>query len=394
MELDFDKEIDAILRNARHDGPVLIGDTSRHLDADEISAFAENAMPEKSRSLYAAHMADCDRCRKILSSVLVLNSEAAPAAATSLSAITIAERSLPWYRSLFMFPNLAYVMGGLVLIFGGFLAFSVIQNSREPLTAGVADQPAMSAPSEGGPRFEPGELESFSSNSANSAANATANVAVTSAAPMMSNTNAAANTESSRGGPRAGDNNFALDGVSTADTVTAPAAAAAPPPADAKAAVAEPVSPAKTVPGRDDLALKPKLEDKDKESVSVLPENSRSQAMLKQQAGNNVQSGPMSRNDRQYNNQLEKMDARGRRAQKPAAVAESVTVVGKKVVSGRTFELKDRVWYDTGYQGHPTINVRRGTDEFKRLDAGLRSIANSLSGTIVVVWGSKAYRIQ
>jgi len=395
MELDFDKEIDAILRNARHDGPVLIGDASRHLDADEISAFAENAMPEKSRSLYAAHMADCDRCRKILSSVLVLNSEAAPAAATSLSAITIAERSLPWYRSLFMFPNLAYVMGGLVLIFGGFLAFSVIQNSREPLTAGVADQPAMSAPSEGGPRFEPGELESFSSNSANSAANAAANVAVANAAPMMSNTNAAANTASSRGGPRAGDNNFALDGVSTADTVTAPAAAAAPPPTDAATTGGQPASPAKSLPSRDDdLALKSKLEDKDKESVSVLPENSRSQAMLKQQAGNNVQSGPMSRNDRQYNNQVEKMDARGRRAQKPAAVAESVTVVGKKVVSGRTFELKDRVWYDTGYQGHPTINVRRGTAEFNRLDAGLRSIANSLSGTIVVVWGSKAYRIQ
>ena len=115
--------------------------------------------------------------------------------------------------------------------------------------------------------------------------------------------------------------------------------------------------------------------------------------MLKQQAGNNVQSGPMSRNDRQYNNQLEKMDARAKkRAQ--AAEEESNASVGRKVVSGRTFELKDRVWYDTGYQGHPTINVRRGTAEFNRLDAGLRSIANSLSGTIVVVWGSKAYRIQ
>ena len=89
MELDFDKEIDAILRNARRDSPAM--PDSRHLDVDEISAFAENAMPEKSRSLYAAHMADCDRCRKILSNTLVLNAEAVPVAATSLSAITIAE---------------------------------------------------------------------------------------------------------------------------------------------------------------------------------------------------------------------------------------------------------------------------------------------------------------
>ena len=381
MELDFDKEIDAMLRNARRDGPVYVGDSaaSRHLDADEISAFAENAMPEKGRALYTAHLADCDRCRKILSSVLVLSSEAAPVAATSLSAITIAERSLPWYRSLFMFPNLAYVMGGLVLIFGGFLAFSVIQNSRESLTAGVAEQPAITATSEGGPRFEPGEAESLTSNSANTAANVVSN-----SAPISSAANANANTAmASRGGPRAPEGSFGADGLST-DTVTAPR------PADVSAS--EPAPPAKAAAARDDLATRPKLEDKDKESQPVMQESTKNDAMLKQQAGNVAQSGPMNRNERQYNRQLENMDARAKRAQ--AATREGDVAGGRKVVSGRTFERKQGVWYDSSYQGHPTINVRRGSDEFKRLDAGLRSIANSLSGTIVVVWGSKAYRIQ
>ena len=32
--------------------------------------------------------------------------------------------------------------------------------------------------------------------------------------------------------------------------------------------------------------------------------------------------------------------------------------------------------------------------EFNKLDAGLKSIANALSGTTVIVWGAKAYRIQ
>src|SRR5215203_4946701 len=106
MDQDFDKEIDTLLRKAHGDSPVLVGDfaRSRHLDADEISAFAENAMPENSRALYTAHMADCDRCRKILSDVLVMNSEAAPIAA-SPGVITIAERSTPWYKRLFLFPN-------------------------------------------------------------------------------------------------------------------------------------------------------------------------------------------------------------------------------------------------------------------------------------------------
>src|SRR5688572_31060232 len=132
MELDFDKEIDAILRKAHRDGPVLVGDfaNTHHLDADEISAFAENAMPENSRALYSAHLADCDRCRKILSNLLVMNAEAAPAAASPSVGTNAVSTGQPWYRQLFLFPNLAYVMGSLVLIFGGFFAFSVIQNSR------------------------------------------------------------------------------------------------------------------------------------------------------------------------------------------------------------------------------------------------------------------------
>ena len=386
MELDFDKEIDAILRNARRDPPT--NPASRHLDADEISAFAENAMPEKSRSLYAAHMADCDRCRKILSSVLVLNSEAVPVAAASPSAITIAERSVPWYRSLLMFPNLAYVMGGLVLVFGGFLAVTVIQNSRDSFTAGVAEdsRPAMPATAgEGGPRFESNDLESLNSNSSNTMANMSA----ANAAPMTATANANANTATVvPGGPRAPDNNFVADATTDA---TSPVAT--PRPADAAAASGE-AAPTTTLPGRGDLAMsKSKLEEKDRQPQSLVRDATKTDALLKQQAGQNVQSGPMNRNERQYNRKLENMDAaNAKRAQRSAADGDAAG--GRKVVSGRTFERKDGVWYDTTYQGHPTINVRRGSDEFKRLDAGLRSIANSLSGTIVVVWGAKAYRIQ
>src|SRR5688572_15612205 len=133
MEVDFDKEIDTLLRKAQRDGPVYVGDFASpgHLDADQISAFAENAMPEKSRALYSAHMADCDRCRKILSNVLMMNAEVIPAT-ESPGAITIAERTgQPWYKRLFLFPNLAYVMGGLVLVFSGFLGYTVIQRSGQ-----------------------------------------------------------------------------------------------------------------------------------------------------------------------------------------------------------------------------------------------------------------------
>ena len=63
-------------------------------------------------------------------------------------------------------------------------------------------------------------------------------------------------------------------------------------------------------------------------------------------------------------------------------------------VGGRTFENKNGAWYDRKYTGQATTNVRRGTDDFNKLDKGLRNIANELGGTVVVVWKDKAYRIQ
>ena len=69
MEFEFDKEIDVLLRQTARSETVFANTdaNSNHLDADEISAFAENALPEKARQNYVLHLADCNRCRKNLS---------------------------------------------------------------------------------------------------------------------------------------------------------------------------------------------------------------------------------------------------------------------------------------------------------------------------------------
>ena len=66
----------------------------------------------------------------------------------------------------------------------------------------------------------------------------------------------------------------------------------------------------------------------------------------------------------------------------------------EKRVGGKNFRNRDGVWYDLAYRSQATINIRRRSEEYRKLDSGLRSIAESLSGTVVVVWESKAYRIQ
>src|SRR3569623_2132819 len=63
-----------------------------------------------------------------------------------------------------------------------------------------------------------------------------------------------------------------------------------------------------------------------------------------------------------------------------------------RTAGGKTFRNANGAWYDNAYHGQSTTNVRRGTDEFKKLDSGLRSIANELGGVVVVVWKDKAYR--
>ena len=380
MNLDFDKEIDAILRNARRDGPVYVGDAvgTRHLDTDEIAAFAENALPEKTRPLYMAHLADCDRCRKILSNLLVMNAETAPVAAIEAhSAITIAERDLPWYRKLLLFPNLAYLMGSLVLIFGGFLAFTVIQNSGLGDSAMISQVPEATE-TRGGPNFQT-EPDFSSGMAANTAAN-------TAAAPAMSNSNStiASATPSEPGiaGPRTVENNFVTDGL----TATESAAPPAPPPS----AAAQPV--AKEDRGRDDVSMRSRAEEK---AAATTSDAAKGEALMKDR--NNTipsQSGPMRNNEAQINRQYENLDRRAAAAKAKRAADRDEDSSAPRTVGGKTFERKQSVWYDTTFQGRPTINVRRGTDEFRRLDAGLKAIANNLPGTIVVVWGAKAYRIQ
>jgi len=63
-------------------------------------------------------------------------------------------------------------------------------------------------------------------------------------------------------------------------------------------------------------------------------------------------------------------------------------------VSGKTFKRTNNAWYDSAYKGQPTINITRGTKEYKKLDSGLRGIAENLGGTVIVVWKERAYRIR
>lgn len=157
-----------------------------------------------------------------------------------------------------------------------------------------------------------------------------------------------------------------------------------------------------------DLQVQPKDKAKAEEQKAPLKMAPSAENSRNTQATQNVPltaKGPSAqRNDNRLGEQRNTQLSRDREADtatKPAAKKTDSAAGGRanfgsdrKQVSGKTFVFKQGAWYDTVYNGQGTINVRRRTESYKKLDSGLRGIAESIIGTVVTVWNGKAYRID
>lgn len=374
MELDFDKEIDALLRQTARGDDSVSNHTVTHLDADEISAFAENALPEKTRQNYMAHLADCARCRKNLSNLIQLNAET-ESVAVHTKERKIVSLPIPRYRKLFVFPNLAYTMGALVLVFSGIALYTVLRSVGDSQNAEVSQVSEKQIGGKG--MSSDGDAtvaETYSSNSM-----------MSNAASMNTTSNSSINTSSSAipSAPMIAMNSNAaiarnepdkdLSAV-TKSLVEQNAPKDAAKNEDSTVAVAPPPP--------------PKENKVDTEAEKQLSQNSiaRKQTNELPSAGRSVQPAPMTtmRSDE---------DDKNKKAEESRANArlKSAETIG---VGGKNFKRANNVWIDSAYRGQATTNIARGTKEYKKLDSGLRGIAENLGGTVVVVWKEKAYRIQ
>ncbi|MDM7921556.1 MAG: hypothetical protein QUS14_04575 [Pyrinomonadaceae bacterium] len=375
MEPEFDKVIDALLRSSPKGGADG-GAFPVHPDADEISAFAENALPAAARSKYVAHFADCGRCRTLLAGVMTLNAEAPETAAAAAVTPVIEPVAMPWFKRLFTTPSLAAAMGVLVLVFSGFIGYIALRDqARESSTISQVRQ---EAPAARGPMVA--EEQAFS---ANTAANANAAVSNAAANTMPSALNTAANTTvtgvgRSSGVASAANRSFSVDGAERDDLLKMSPAA---PPSDVR-----PVSGGAPPPPAPAVAASEAVRDEENkkavaaDTMVVVTEN-QAQTQIQNQTLPNARSGPVQVAPGQ------RSDAAKKRSAAPSGTAT-------RAVEGKSFDRRDGVWYDQAYDGRPIRVIRRGSDAYKELDSGLRAIAENLSGTIVVVWKDSAYRIQ
>ncbi len=369
MEFEFDKEMDAILRRARR-GDEVVTSAGSHLDADEISAFAENAVSDAARQRFTAHFADCTRCRKILSNVIVFNSEAETETASSAVSVETVEETTPWYRRFFAFPQLAYAMGGLVLLFSGFFGYLILQNMPGAGGSEVSYSTNTNAAPMG--KSAPASNSTvFSAANANTATNSTVqtntSATTSNSAPSLPSNSSVSATPS--------ENTFALPETKTpviADVQ--PMATPAPKPQTKDADNAA---------GEDDKSLA--------KVAPATPTDQPSAAGATRQERDREDS--TSKEDRK-NEALSEQKLKSQRSS-PQNPKKQVSKAGDtRSVGGKTFNNVGGIWFDSALGKQKQKTVNRGTSEYQKLDAGLRSIADSLGGTVVILWNGKAYRIQ
>jgi hypothetical protein len=398
MEFEFDKEIDAILRGVAKQ-PNFANSPTEHLDADEISMFAENVLLGDARLKAMSHLADCQRCRIILTNVVKLNSEAEQEIIHTIANPIIETKQLSWFEKLFTVPNLAYTFGALTLVFAGFIGFSILQNNQNnELAKAINDETVQSkgtsgADSDGIAK----EIESFNANSsaANVIANSATNTAISAANTVANATMPAANVSTS-------NNSVALNQKNTVSNSSATNSATINKPQDSKE-VSKSVDKNEKIQAEPEQKIEPlpTPQPKTESATNDSLKNAQEMAMGGERKIQDEEKPETTRSATKTNKEtktdLSALPSVSAPIQPPnMARKKSVenSSTNSQSVGGKSFRNIKGVWTDSAYNGGSTKKIKRNSNDYKKLDSGLQNIGNSLSGTVIVVWNGKNYKIQ
>lgn len=427
MKRPDDTEIDRLLRrHARPSGGTARAATSAgaHMDADEMNAYAEGALPEGARARYFAHLAGCDSCRKLVTKLTLAaiadnegRERAAAAALTAAPSKSWRER----LAAIFSPPVLRYAVPALALFAVVAVALVAMRENRNASHVARSEQAA--------PNTGPAVAANANSNSAAESDGRPAGVenhvtgntdattvfrdqtgtqppapGATPAPPLV-----AQNTPVEKDGLPAGqaakpeqtaaqaeDNKAVLrEGEAQTGARRAQEQAAAAPPSPPIPKVEEPVLAAPSA--ADEARVRDKEEQR---AAKTAGKDDRDDVV----AGGAVATETQPNKGRGELGKAAATSAAPRSrttAARKAGPADSEPArnergVETRNVGGRSFQRQGGAWVDTAYNpSRPTTNVRRGSEQYRTLVAdepGLRTITEQLGGEVIVVWKSRAYR--
>ncbi|MDT4968703.1 MAG: hypothetical protein QOJ64_3440 [Acidobacteriota bacterium] len=414
MKNNGSTEIDQLMRRlGRRSGPtarsesqpsgqIEPAESAAHLDADEMNAFAEGALPDSSRARYFAHLADCDSCRKLVTDLALA---AAPPEATTVpltATATVSRKSWrDWLAAIFSPPVLRYAVPAVALFAIIIVALIATRTQKNETTVAQKE--------ESGRSYAP----SITANS-----NSTANTDMTQHVERNMTANSVApnaqTTQAPTGTATAPPATKAPMAEEDSPVVRREVAATPAPTIDdlgkqgrqfgeiAQRAeqevntVAQQPKPAETAPP--DIATRDKQADEKKPKVAgkdddvtisdravggAVATESRAGA-AKTVAGRRIESLPISR------------PAAPPKNEPILSATEKERSSDQRNVGGRKFRRNAGAWVDTAYTASlQTTHVARGSEQFRALIAdepGLRAITRQLGGEVIVVWKSRAYR--
>ena len=402
-------------RGASDDAAAGAAGSGAHLDADEMNAYAEGALPEAARSRYFSHLADCETCRKLVTDLTLAATLAdeGKARVASLAAAPPSKSWREWLAAIFSPPVLRYGVPALALFAVITIAIVVMMNQRKESSVAqnqVRDSAPSTAPapnSAAETRTTTGTVENHSNSNvaplADQQSTAQPDAAATppakpmpieSDAPVVTQegtANSATPAQSAVTETKAGE--FGVAGKRQQEE----AAPAPPPPAPQVLS-----APAATAQGNRDKQEEPKKAKvagkDDTDEMSVDGTTAGGVAADRAESNENRRDVGRTATARTPANQPRSRRPFGTMKSGPPAdtAREKESSVETRSVGGRRFRKQGSAWVDTAYSSsRPTTNVARGSEQYRALIAdepGLRPIAEQLGGEVFVVWKSRAYR--
>lgn len=366
--------------------------SSDHLDADELSSFAEGVVPAPARARFIAHLADCENCRGV-----VVNLAQASGSAARSETLEHPTGAGFWRNlaSLFSASVLRYAVPALALT--AVIAISFFALRQQQRSAFVAQNEGTAAPV-------------ISSEQPANSPLAQSKIEATSKTSNSTEPRLRPDTTIDNKAFQDGGSNVAQAPVTTteADAPTSAALKSADQSKESVGGLARPVfaPEPKAAPAP---PLKPSLSDADKAAATQNEVSKREVQGLPVDAEKNQPRDEVGRHGPSRNNNAVSGARRSEGFRTDGVMAERAESRAKskkdsedeaetRTVSGKRFRRQGNTWIDTAYESsRRTINVSRGSEQFRALVADeptIRTIAEKLSGVVIVVSNGRAYRIH
>ena len=388
MRQETNNEIDLLLRrlNQRQGSSVSDDDLhvdSDHLDADELSAYAERALPAAARMRYTEHLADCSKCRELV----VQLSASAPVIAAKETMTAPGPSGLRRFLASFFSPMvLRYAVPALGLIVVAAIGFVVFRSNQSMDVAQSMRPVSTSPPASPGPSNDPQQSSGVFYDSL-------PNSPTQSPATRELNAERAGDINAQRAVPQTTPTPSTSDKATTdrAEFMKEPAAANAAPPPTQQAP--------KPTPSVEEMNVEVQAQ-KPTEQTSVAPaghmaKQKTAEAQREQEKKAEDSRAAQGRGE-SASPQAGGATARVRR--RDSLILKDGDDSETRSAGGREFRRQNGIWVDTAYNpGSAVVNIARGSEQYRSLVAdepGIKTIADQLPGPIIVVWKGRTYRIR